>query len=99
MKCFSVWSGVVAESWCLSCVYMYMCMLQSVINSVSFKRIMPRRSRLVAVLLMPIAVFLWCVGWSLYWIGLSRESLKPRMIREADELSFGVLLPENKVEA
>jgi hypothetical protein len=27
---------------------------------------------------MPIGVFLWLIGWSLYWIGYTKESRRPK---------------------
>lgn len=32
-----------------------------------------KRNRLFVLALLPVAVFLWFVGWSLYWIGKKRE--------------------------
>ena len=75
-----------------------MCMLQNFINLISLRRIMPTRSRLVTFFLMPIMVFLGCVGWILYWVGSSKQAVRPRIVREANELTFEVLLPENKIE-
>lgn len=37
---------------------------------------MPRRHRALSILVMPIGVFLWLIGWSLYWIGHEKESRK-----------------------
>jgi len=48
---------------------------------------------------MPIAIFLWCVGWSLYWIGGKKETAKPKMITQANALTFTVILQEQKIEA
>jgi hypothetical protein len=36
-----------------------------------------KRGRAVAALLLPAIIFLWIVGWSLYWIGRQKESRKP----------------------
>jgi hypothetical protein len=35
---------------------------------------MPGRNRAVSFLLMPIAVFIWFIGWSLCWIGIKKEA-------------------------
>ncbi|MGB9841170.1 MAG: hypothetical protein ACPLKZ_00420 [Candidatus Bathyarchaeales archaeon] len=32
-----------------------------------------KRSRAVILLLLPAVIFLWIVGWGLYWIGHQRE--------------------------
>ena len=31
-----------------------------------------RRNRLISFLLMPIAVFLWILGWALCWLGVEK---------------------------
>jgi hypothetical protein len=36
-----------------------------------------RRSRVVVAVLLPAIIFLWIVGWSLYWIGRQKESREP----------------------
>jgi hypothetical protein len=50
--------------------------------------------------MLPIAVFLWFVGWSLYWTGLrkKRAHAKPTKIPDASELTFRVLVPEKEIE-
>jgi hypothetical protein len=60
---------------------------------------MPRRNRLAVLLMLPFAVFLWCIGWSLYSIGDKKAKISPRVISEADDVTFGVLLPEKQIEA
>jgi len=35
-----------------------------------------KRNKLVIALFLPGIVFLWLVGWSLYWIGRQKESQK-----------------------
>ena len=37
------------------------------------KTLKRRRNRLIVALLMPAVIFLWVVGWSLYWIGHQRD--------------------------
>lgn len=34
---------------------------------------MKKRRRLVVLLLLPAVIFMWIVGWSLYWIGGKKE--------------------------
>ena len=36
-----------------------------------------KRSRVVVAVLLPAIIFLWIVGWSLYWIGRQKESREP----------------------
>jgi len=56
---------------------------------------MRKRNRVTLFLLIPIVVFIWFIGWSLYWIG-SREDAKPRKMPEQNELAFAVQMPEEK---
>jgi hypothetical protein len=49
------------------------------------------------ILLMPLAVFLWCVGWSLNWIGSKRETTIPKpKLSVQKELVVYVPTPEQK---
>jgi hypothetical protein len=57
---------------------------------------MPRRNRVVLLLIFPIAVFIWFIGWSLYWIGSREEGAKPTKTLDQKELIFTVLMPEQK---
>jgi hypothetical protein len=44
---------------------------------------------------MPIGVFLWCIGWSLFWIGSKRESTIPKpKLSVQEELIIFVPTPE-----
>ena len=56
---------------------------------------MRKRNRVVLFLLIPIVVFIWFIGWSLYWIG-SRENAEPRKPSSQNELAFAVQMPEEK---
>jgi len=47
-------------------------------------------------LLMPLAVFFWVFGWSLYLIGSNKKLAKPRKKDSSKELTFTVLMPEQK---
>jgi hypothetical protein len=70
-------------------------MLKSYINSFNLTACMRKRNRVVLFLLMPIMVFMWLIGWSLYCIG-SREDAKPRKKSNQNELTFTVQMPEEK---
>jgi flagellar basal body-associated protein FliL len=49
------------------------------------------------ILLMPIAVFLCCIGWSLYWVGAKKETTKPKpKLSVQKELVIFVPTPEQK---
>jgi len=45
--------------------------------------------------MLPIVIFMWLIGWSLYCIG-SREDAKPRKTSNQNELTFTVPIPEEK---
>ena len=60
---------------------------------------MPKRNRIFLLLAMPVAVFLWCIGWALYWIGAKKEKLKPAPVKKAENVTLTVLVPEDKIEA
>jgi hypothetical protein len=70
-------------------------MLKSYINSFNLTAFMRKRNRVAMFLLMPIIVFMWSIGWSLYWID-SREDAKPRKTSSQNELSFTMQVSEEK---
>ena len=57
-----------------------------------------RRRRLLGLLLLPIGLLAWCIGWSLLWIGETKEKLKPRLAEHRGNLMFSVRLPEPKLK-
>jgi hypothetical protein len=62
--------------------------------SVTYKR----RRRPLGFLMIPIGVLVWCIGWSLLWIGETMEKLKPKLVKPRGNLTFSVLLPEPKLK-
>jgi len=56
-----------------------------------------RRRRLFGLLMIPIGVLVWCIGWSLLWIGETKEKLRPKLVEQKGNLTFSVLLPEAKL--
>jgi hypothetical protein len=46
--------------------------------------------------MLPVVVFMWVVGWSLYWIGLKKEVPKRGNVPAQKELTFNVRMPEAK---
>jgi hypothetical protein len=47
--------------------------------------------------MMPIAVFFWGIGWSLYWIGSTRKTTKHKpKLSVQKELSIFVPTPQQK---
>ncbi|MCJ7559376.1 hypothetical protein MUO79_01995 [Candidatus Bathyarchaeota archaeon] len=57
---------------------------------------MRKRNRGILFLMLPLVVFFWFFGWSLYWIGSKKEVVKPRQKSDYKELTFTVLVPEQK---
>jgi len=57
---------------------------------------MRKRNRVALFLVMPLAVFFWVFGWSLYWIGSKKKLAKPVKRDSGKELAFTVLIPEQK---
>ena len=43
-----------------------------------------KRSKVVVAVLLPAIIFLWIVGWSLYWIGRQKESQEPEPATAAE---------------
>jgi hypothetical protein len=70
-------------------------MLKSYISSFNLTAFMRKRNRVVLFLMLPIVVFMWFIGWSLYCIG-SRADAKPRKASDQNELTFTVQMPEEK---
>jgi hypothetical protein len=60
---------------------------------------MRKRNRASLFLVWPIVLFIWIIGWSLYWIGSKKDSAKPRETREHKELIFTMLTPEQEQRA
>jgi hypothetical protein len=40
------------------------------------------------VMFLPIVIFLWMIGWSLFWIGSENEQLRTKAIADNDGLSL-----------
>jgi len=45
---------------------------------------------------MPLVVFFWVLGWSLYWIGSNKKLTQPEKRNSSKDLAFAVLVPEQK---
>ena len=59
-----------------------------------------KRSKAIAVLLLPAIIFLWIVGWSLYLIGHQKEQgkNKPSHAEEEDHVHLTSILLEELPE-
>jgi len=56
-----------------------------------------RRNRLVTVLLLPVLVVAWFIGWSLYWVGSRKDREQPK-IRVKGQEEHVTLIPASAVE-
>ena len=54
------------------------------------------RNRLTLLLAMPIVVFFWFFGWSLYWIGSMKHNAESADLKYQHDLAFEVLMPEQQ---
>jgi hypothetical protein len=61
---------------------------------------MPKRNRVVLLLLMPMVIFVWLIGMSLYRVGAKREAALPQpdLSRQKDS-TYIVPVPEQTFEA
>ena len=53
-----------------------------------------KRNRIALLLTLPIVVFAWFIGWSLYWIGYKEKVVKPKKMSVNEELTTTVAVPE-----
>jgi len=61
---------------------------------------MRKRNRGILFLMLPLVVFFWFFGWSLYWTGRKKQVIKPKeRMSDRKELTFAVLTPEQKYSA
>jgi flagellar basal body-associated protein FliL len=52
---------------------------------------MPKKKRIFVLLAIPVAAILWCIGWSLYWIGEKKEKSKPAPVNKTRNLTPAIL--------
>jgi nitrogen fixation-related uncharacterized protein len=69
------------------------------------------RNRIITILLLPIIVFVFIIGWALYWVGKkqtdsNREPPRPNIVKDADtggqdDVEIGVIedLMEKQLKA
>jgi hypothetical protein len=58
---------------------------------------MPRRNRALSIMVMPIAVLLFFIGWGLYWTGFKKEPRRHKVkLPGQKELAFIVPIPEQQ---
>jgi hypothetical protein len=64
--------------------------------SAALSRMTHKRNRVVAVIMLPIAIFLWVIGWCLFWAGSQRNSHRIRATDNEDFVSITTALPEKQ---
>jgi hypothetical protein len=52
-----------------------------------------KRNKAIIVLLFPAIIFLWIVGWGLYWIGHQKEPQKAQPSSSPEEEDYVSLIP------
>ena len=59
-----------------------------------------KRNKAIIVLLLSAIIFLWIIGWSLYWIGHQKEPRKaqPSSPKEEDHVSLIPIVLEEPLE-
>jgi hypothetical protein len=53
--------------------------------------------RALILLVTPIAVFIWCIGWSLYWIEGRKGKLKPDLANLKENVKLTALVSEPRI--
>jgi hypothetical protein len=52
------------------------------------------RNRVVVITLLPVIIFLWIIGWSLFWIGSQNKPQKTEATTERDPISMTIVMCE-----
>jgi hypothetical protein len=64
--------------------------------NVTLKRMTHKRNPLVAIMVLPIAIFLWTIGWCLHRIGSQHRSLTAKTADDKDFVSIITAFPEEQ---
>jgi hypothetical protein len=57
---------------------------------------MSRRNNAFLILVFPVAVLVWSIGWFFYWIGSRKKLGKLEKLSTSSDLEVFVLPPEKK---
>jgi hypothetical protein len=64
------------------------------------KKMMPHNSRAVIFLMLPIVIFIWFIGWTLTYFGLTYLGAKQKSgkakVSEKREIAFAIIAPEQE---
>jgi hypothetical protein len=58
-----------------------------------------KRRRALTLVLLPVIVFIWFVGWSLYWIGSQRKTPEKESVPKEYNFTMLVIPNEQAIEA
>ena len=53
-----------------------------------------RRNRAVILILLPVTILLWLIGWILFYAGSQTRHVKPEPKAQTDTITTGILLEE-----
>ena len=55
------------------------------------------KNRAISFLLIPLVAVVWCIEWSLYWLGVKRDTINPQpKTSRGKDMAFFVPIPEQK---
>jgi uncharacterized membrane protein len=57
---------------------------------------MRNRNKAVSILVLPLALFFWVIGWVFYWLGSPKKNSAKDKVKNVAQLKFAVLVPEQK---
>ena len=58
-----------------------------------------KRRKAFTLILLPAVVFIWLIGWSLYWIGLKRKTAEKESAPKKYHVTMLVIPDEQTIEA
>ena len=61
------------------------------------KNSMRKRNRIVTFLAMPLLIFVWFFGLSLYSVRYKKEPVKPKTVSGVGDVPFDVIMPEQEI--
>jgi hypothetical protein len=56
-----------------------------------------KRRKTLTLFLFPALVFIWLVGWSLYWIGVQRKTIEKEQTPSEYNVTM-MVIPSEKIE-
>jgi len=53
------------------------------------------RNRVVVIMLLPVIILLWIIGWTLFWIGSQNRPQKTRNKKQREKIDVTTILYED----